>query len=319
MASKQVGATQHVLSYKPQLDGLRFFAVLFVVAYHWLPSISTISVSYFFGHAINFFFVLSSYLITSGLFSAKEKNSSLGIPKKELMRVFLLRRTIRIFPAYYTFLVVVMLVPKAGTYVRDNAGMFFSYLANYQMFNGNSWPPVTAHIWTLAVEEQFYLLWPLVIFFTPQRHLLKLFISIIIGSIVAKAICYYPAHVVPQNILIQYCLEPFAIGGLLAYKAKMTDGGWRVIKKYVNLFLYAALPFGIAIIVMQSFYFSFVLNGLLFSIVSMKIIEGAIIGYENHFGEFLQNDVVIYVGRISYGADSHLQCIKLILSKFSRA
>ena len=255
----------------------------------------------FFGHAIDFFFVLSSYLITSILFAAKEKNTSLGIPKSELLRVFLLRRTIRIFPAYYTFLVVVMVLPTIGRYVRDNAGMFFSYLVNYRIFTGHAWPPVTAHIWTLAVEEQFYLLWPLVIFFVPQRYLLHLFIAIIVGSVVAKALCYYPAPVVPQNILTQYCLEPFSLGGLLAYKARLTDEEWRVIKRYFNLFLLAILPVGIAIIAAKSFYFSFVLNGLVFSMVSLKIIEGAAIGYKNVVGKFLQNSVVIYIGRISYG------------------
>lgn len=126
---------------------------------------------------------------------------------------------------------------------------------------------------------------------------------------------YYPAKVAPQNILTQYCLEPFAIGGLLAYKAKLTDGEWRVTTRYFNLFLYAALPFGIAIIVAKSFYFSFVLNGLLFSMVSMKIIDGAAVGYRNFVGKFLQNRAVTYVGKISYGIYLYHLLIPVLLWK----
>lgn len=290
-----------VLKYNPQLDGLRFCAVLSVVCYHWLPVINNIKVNYFFGALVNFFFVLSSYLITRILFNAKEKSCRLGTSRFKAIGIFLLRRTIRIFPAYYFFLLLLLLLPTIGNEVRNNAGMYFSYLANYHIFQSHVYPAVTAHIWTLAVEEQFYFLWPILIIFIPHRHLLKTFVAIIISSVILRAVCYYPAQGIPQDILTQYCVDAFAVGGLLAFKYKAPKKEKLAINKYFNLVLYAGLPFGVLIIITQSYYFSFVLNKLLFSMVSFKIIEGAVIGYKHFTGRFLQNKVVIYLGKISYG------------------
>lgn len=293
-------ATQ-VLKFNPQINGLRFCAVLVVVCYHWLPTISDIKMSSFFGGIVNFFFVLSSYLITRILFSAKEKGIKIGIQKFRIIKIFLIRRTIRIFPAYYIFLLVLLLLPTIRNEINHNAGMYFYYLANYHIFQSPDWPVVTSHIWTLAVEEQFYLIWPLLIIFIPYRHLLKSFIIIIIGSVVLRAIVYDPAYGIRQAILTHYCVDAFAVGGLLAYKYMTSDKERIAINKYFNIVLYIGIPVGILIILTKSLYFSFVINRLLFALISLKIIEGAIIGYKNNFGKFLQNKVVMYLGSISYG------------------
>ncbi len=290
-----------VLKYNPQLDGLRFFAVLFVVCYHWIPSFRHTQFAGFLGGMINFFFVLSSYLITGILFSAKDKSEVFGIPKFKVMGVFLLRRTVRIFPAYYLFLLILMLLPFIGRDIKDNAGMYFSYLANYHIYFSNDFPSAAAHIWTLAVEEQFYVLWPLVILFVPQRHLLKTFIFLIIMSVALRAVNYFPTHGVPQAILTQYCVDAFAVGGILAYKYRAPEHERKLISKWVNIALYISIPLSIAIILFKSHYYSFVLNRLLFSIISLKIVEGAVIGYKKIFGKVLEKKPILYLGRISYG------------------
>lgn len=302
MTNKQPEASASILKYNPQLDGLRFCAVLFVVSYHWLPSIDKIPVSSFFGGVVNFFFVLSSYLITRILFSAKEKSLQLAITKGRVMLVFLMRRTIRIFPAYYLFLLIVLLLPTIGSEVREHAGMYFSYLANYHIFQSQDFPNVTPHIWTLAVEEQFYLLWPIVILFIPHRHLLKTFLFIIISSVALRALAYYQSPGVPQAILTQYCADAFAVGGILAYQYTIaSDKEKLLINKWLNIALFTGIPVGIAIIVFKSAYYSFVFNRLLFAVISMKVIDGAVKGYKSYFGRFLENRSVIYLGRISYG------------------
>jgi len=295
-----------VLSYNPQLDGLRFFAVLFVVTYHWLPSITHLEVSYFLGGLINFFFVLSSYLITKILYSAREKSINAGIPKYKMVVVFLLRRTIRIFPAYYFFLFVVMLLPIIGNEVRDHAGMYFSYLVNYQIFHDQTWPLVTPHIWTLAVEEQFYVFWPIIILFIRHRYLAKTFLLIILIGVVLRMIYYQPVDslqqsLLTQSILTQYCIDAFALGGLLAYKSTLPDSQKKIFDKILNVLFCIAIPLAILIIITKSHYFSFVINGLLLSIISMKLIEGAVLGYKGIVGKFLQHRIVVFIGRISYG------------------
>jgi len=289
-----------VIKYNPQLDGLRFFAVFFVVCYHWLPSISENDTAFFFGGFVNFFFVLSSYLITKILFSAKDKSRVANIPRYQVMLVFLMRRTVRIFPAYYVFLIVVMCLPSIGYDLRENAGSYFAYIANYTIYFKQSWPPVTSHIWTLAVEEQFYLLWPFVILFIPKRYLAKTFFFIILASLLARAVFFEPGRVIPQVILTQYAIDPFAIGGLLAYLYAIPEDARKDINKYLNIALYLAIPTSIAIIISKSYYFSFVLNGLCFSSISLKIIEGAILGYKGFLGKLLVQRVVLFIGKISY-------------------
>lgn len=301
MANEHPGTSSQVIPYNLQLDGLRFFAVLFVVCYHWLPSISEIKLSYFFGGLVNFFFVLSSYLITLILFKARQRSDNMDVSKVNVMVTFLLRRTIRIFPAYYCFLAIVFLLPTIGAAVQESPVMYISYLVNYHIFEEHLWPPVTSHIWTLAVEEQFYLVWPLFIIFIPYRHLLKTLLSLIVGSILLRAIFYYPAEGVPQDILTQFCVDSFAIGGILAYKYTVSLRERKIIDKYFRIILFIAIPAGTLIIFSQSLYLSFVFNKFFFAVVSMAVIDGAITGYKNFFGKFLQNKVVGYLGRISYG------------------
>jgi peptidoglycan/LPS O-acetylase OafA/YrhL len=308
--------SRKLIKYNPQLDGLRFCAVLFVVSYHWIPFISKLQTSFFFGGFVNFFFVLSSYLITRILFSAREKSYKNNIPRYKVIFVFLVRRTIRIFPAYYLFLVIVAFLPGIGAEIKNHAVSYYAYLSNFRMFSDHSWPPVTAHFWTLAVEEQFYLAWPLLIIFLPNRYLLRTFVLVIISSVVLKAICFSFPGGVPQDILTPFCVDAFAIGGILAYKyTRASEWECKMIDKYSSIIVYTGIPICLVIILTKSYYFSFVYNRFLFAAFSMKIIEGAIVGYRNYIGRFLQNRTVLYLGRISYGIYLYHLLIPLVFWK----
>ena len=290
------------LTYNPQFDGLRFCAVLLVASYHWIPGISQIERSFFFGGMVNFFFVLSGYLITRILFTAKMKGIQHQTPTYKVIARFWFRRVIRIFPLYYFFLCVCVLLPVIGTEVRNNAASYFLYFTNLHLVKAQYWPEITAHFWTLDVEEQFYLLWPFFIIFIPQRHLLKAFMAIIVSGILLKLFSYRPVFPVPLDILTRYNINAFAVGGILAYKyTAVTEKERRFINKCFNIVFYTGIPICLAIIITKSYYFSFVYNRFLFAVFSMKIIEGAITGYKNYFGKFLENRIVLYLGRISYG------------------
>ena len=301
---KDAGLQSHapILKYNAQFDGLRCFAVLFVLCYHWLPHTLGIQLSTFWGCAINFFFVLSSYLITMVLFSAREKGVTLGVSRYKVMGVFLLRRTIRIFPAYYFFLLLALLVPTVSSEIWHNAGAYFGYVTNYHIYESGHFHPALAHIWTLAVEEQLYLLWPLLILFVPNRHLLKTLFFFIICAVVNRFFFYNGASDVGQAILTQNCIDAFAIGAVLAYKRQFaTEGEKKLIKWFFNAGLIAALVLGSYIIITEWYYLSFVFNRLLFALVSVKIIEGAADGYKNIIGKVLEWKPIVAFGRMSYG------------------
>jgi peptidoglycan/LPS O-acetylase OafA/YrhL len=153
------------LAYIPALDGLRAFAVVGVMAYHggipWLPA-------GFLG--VDAFFVLSGFLITSLLVSEWERIRTI------VLGTFWARRARRLLPALLLLLVFVVLyarfVTPAGTYpgLRLDSLSTLFYVANWHFilvgsnyFDQTSLPSLLTHTWSLSVEEQFYVLWPLVV------------------------------------------------------------------------------------------------------------------------------------------------------------
>jgi peptidoglycan/LPS O-acetylase OafA/YrhL len=159
-------ATRHLvrMRYMPGLDGLRAFAVTAVLLYHadlnWIPG-------GFLG--VDVFFVISGYLITSLLLAEFRNQGRIGLGQ------FYLRRARRLLPALFLLLGVVGLfavifLPDEVTKLRGDTVAALLYGTNWwQIFRNLSYfeaagrPPLLQHLWSLAVEEQFYLLWPLML------------------------------------------------------------------------------------------------------------------------------------------------------------
>jgi peptidoglycan/LPS O-acetylase OafA/YrhL len=162
----------------PGLDGLRACAVFSVILFH---------AEYF--HAgwigVQVFFVLSGFLITRILLAAK-RNSEAG-PRgsaREFFCRFYWRRTLRIFPLYFLFLLVLAAafwLTRWPSRFPGAAPWLFSYTFNFARL-APDWPftPAFDHLWSLAVEEQFYLLWPAAVWFLPAKKLRRLIIAMIV-------------------------------------------------------------------------------------------------------------------------------------------
>jgi peptidoglycan/LPS O-acetylase OafA/YrhL len=217
---------------------------------------------------------------------------------------FLVRRTLRIFPAYYFYLFILLALPTGGHDVRTHAGTYFFYLSNYRTFASQTWDVLTSHLWTLAVEEQFYIAWIWVILLIPDRFLPRVFYLIIAGS-VAFRVLFYLSHpgsrteVVPLVILTPSCMDSFALGGLLAYQQYYRKTNARLL---TGIFL-AWLPVWIVLLVTRQRLVLLGVDRVFVSIGTMALINGATRGrgYTNRFGAFLQHRWVTYLGKISYG------------------
>jgi peptidoglycan/LPS O-acetylase OafA/YrhL len=219
-----------------------------------------------------------------------------------IARVFLIRRTLRIFPAYYFYLVLLILLPLSGQYIRDHAGMYFLYLSNFQIYLDQSWGNLTPHLWTLAVEEQFYLLWPWLILFTPDKHLRKVFCWIVVAGFSFRLFfsVFHPGaatETVPMVILTPACIDAFAFGALLAYQHSIGKECGPLLKKIFGF----SLPVWIGLSLLHFPAISSGFDRIFVAVFSMIIIEGAGKGYKNIAGRFLENRVVLYLGKISYG------------------
>ena len=139
----------------PALDGLRCFAILIVAMYHF-----HILAAGWIG--VQIFFVLSGFLITSILLDAKARHSGTYFTR------FYWRRTLRIFPLYFAYLAVAALafaLIAAPSAWRDLSGWLVTYTSNFsRMIVYDKGTEFFVHFLSLAVDEQFYLVWPLVVF-----------------------------------------------------------------------------------------------------------------------------------------------------------
>src|SRR5438093_1124683 len=137
----------------PALDGLRAVAVFTVIVYHF--GINAVPGDL----GVSAFFVLSGFLITWLLLREHAANGTVSL------RRFYTRRVLRIFPAYYAFLAVSFAIDSVrGQPWGSSLGLSsLFYLVNY--YNALNGHPVTsiAHAWSLGIEEQFYLLWPMLL------------------------------------------------------------------------------------------------------------------------------------------------------------
>jgi peptidoglycan/LPS O-acetylase OafA/YrhL len=162
-------AGQHV----PALDGVRGTAILLVLLFHFPAPVAWLRPFTSAGWCgVDLFFVLSGYLITGILYASA--------PKPHYFRNFYIRRCLRIFPLYYAFMILVLLVlPRfVNPYflgletLNGRIAPFLLYYSNYATVLVD-WAPVSiGAFWSLAVEEHFYLFWPMFIKVTPRNRLL---------------------------------------------------------------------------------------------------------------------------------------------------
>ncbi|RSK43726.1 acyltransferase family protein [Hymenobacter rigui] len=140
------------LAYRPELNGVRAIAVWLVVVQHWAaPPIMMGEM----GRLV--FFVLSGYLI-SGIVWKQQVYPGAPGPWRRRLGTFYLRRLLRIIPPYYCALALSALLPL--TTVREYPLWFLLPAANQLFYHLQRWGEGCGHLWTLAVDEQFYLLWP---------------------------------------------------------------------------------------------------------------------------------------------------------------
>ena len=224
----------------PSLNGLRAFSIILVILSHLLivesfPGDIKILLRPFANGEIGvrIFFVISGFLITWLLLKERERTGKINLRK------FYLRRLLRIFPVFYFYLFVVWLSGKILGNEVEPGILFVStvYLQNFS-FAGSHW--LIAHSWSLAVEEHFYLFWPLVVYWLKPN---KIKIAIVVLIVVAF---------LTRLILVKNDLETFyftlsrmdelAVGALLAVleiegKLKPSNAN-----KFIWLFLALMIP-----------------------------------------------------------------------------
>lgn len=172
----------------PMLDGIRAVAILLVLTGHSLAGLSgtswTLPALLFGETGVSLFFVLSGYLITGRMLANENTNGSLQL------RRFYRNRALRILPAFLALLISLAVLAKLGLIPAPDRITWLASVFCFRNMRGSGWE--TAHLWTLALEEQFYLLWPA--FFVLCRRRRLTLIALLIAAFTVHRALWLQGH-----------------------------------------------------------------------------------------------------------------------------
>ncbi len=304
----------------PGLDGLRAIAFLLVFFDHT-------NYLYIGWAGVQLFFVLSGFLITDILLKMKEQFAG-----SQYFIKFYGRRILRIFPLYYFYLALMTVITAILLFYgyrvnyilrfQEHLPYTLAYIYNFYIasakFSGDSW--LIGHFWSLSVEEQFYIFWPMLILLTPKQHIKKLFLAaIVLGPIIRLAITYiyrdqlFP-FLSPNMPLAVYVLpfshiDSFAMGAYIARfeipKPRFQLAVLALLVPVLGFSTYyyskgnfgeisaLGFPYPLANAMKQVWGYS--LLAYLFAVLIYTVVR------EGLFISLLQTKILQYLGKISYG------------------
>ncbi|MCC7278848.1 MAG: acyltransferase [Chromatiaceae bacterium] len=303
----------------PQFDGLRAIAVGFVLYHHWIWT-GAVSPKYnewyhyifkvpLGGLGVSIFFVLSGFLITEILSKGSLLNKN---EKKKFIVTFYIRRALRIFPIYFITISVMAFIFSVEI-VRQEFFWFALYLTNILIFIKQDFVGAATHLWTLAIEEQFYLVTPLIVVYF-ARDYWKLALGLIIVSAFVQAVCtFWLGEIRFIGLLPILSMQALAIGGLLS----LQDDISRIIERGSYLLALTML----VVFPLQAIGVVHPLLGIISSYgiiaLSVLLVAGAKRGFKGLGGAILNYYLLSYLGVISYGIYLYHNFIGIILEYFT--
>jgi peptidoglycan/LPS O-acetylase OafA/YrhL len=299
--------------HRPQLDGLRAVAVTAVMFQHfsfWGDRWG------FAGEGVKLFFVLSGYLITRILLQGRESRSR-GARWRSVISTFYIRRALRIFPLYYG-VVIVSLICNLDP-ARKIWPWLVMYTINFYQGANGYYEANFAHFWSLAVEEQFYLVWPWVVWFTPRRWLIPLaFLFLATGPCYRAYAEYSEANGVQSYVNTLASLDSLGAGAILAMAVHFYS-----VVAVRRVLRWIVFPLSLAGIVFFQFsgdvwngYANLIFSDFALSAFFAWLVYNAARGFRWIGSYTLGLAPVVYIGKISYGIYvlhefSHLFCTPL--------
>jgi peptidoglycan/LPS O-acetylase OafA/YrhL len=295
---------RHGVEHYPHLDGLRALAVFGVLVTHFLPAEHTIRRLFNWGEAgVQLFFVLSGFLITCILLRSRERIER-GQPLTRALRTFYIRRFLRICPVFYAAIALFALTDLGM--MRETWPWHVTYLSNVALIVKGGGLGHTTHFWTLAVEEQFYLVWPIAIILLPERWLFPG----VIAAAASAPVFRLAAAALPVPFFVRYALPPACLDALGLGAAYALARTFVAEPRSLNRWLAGSLVLGLAIILGLTAFGDhsrigsalntvFMRSGL--ACVSLWIVARAARGFGGIAGRVLGWWPLAYVGRISYG------------------
>jgi peptidoglycan/LPS O-acetylase OafA/YrhL len=296
----------------PSINGLRAISILLVIMHHlviqqYLPTsflgtglvpiyLSTLLQN---GHlGVNIFFVISGFLITSLMQQEEAGNKSISLKK------FYIRRTLRIFPAYF-FLLLVYFFLQLFNYIKISNASWLTAITYTKYFNWNlDW--YTSHAWSLSIEEHFYIFWPLV--FIAGNRMRKTFaISLFLLVPIIRLYLHYHTIGWMNELTIFTRIDAIAIGCIFSlYKdeiIKIISPYWTMVfcVLILALFFFPYFPILASKIKLG---FIFIPLGLTHGTIANVLIAGimmcSVFGPQGIWFKILNLKIMNYIGLLSY-------------------
>jgi peptidoglycan/LPS O-acetylase OafA/YrhL len=280
-----------------------------MVQHNWQPD----ALPWIFGRldyaelGVRLFFVLSGFLITGILIRGREMADASQGDRLAVLRNFYVRRFLRIFPVYYVTLIVVLLAGVSPA--RKVWPWLFTYTTNIYVWGHLHFLGPLGHLWTLAVEEQFYIVWPWLVLLLPRRFFRPLLLAMIVSAPLYRlyASFHYRSdtlHAFASGTLTIAVVDSLALGSLLALVVHSDSGSPqrdRALRRF--LLVPGVLVWGAVITtahygIDQHAFISLGQTGE--ALICGWIVVHAARGFQG-IGRVLELRPIAYLGKISYG------------------
>ena len=249
-----------------------------------------------------FFLTLTGFLITRILL--RERSAAEGHGGSWRRRAYLhfqKRRMVRILAPCYAAMLFAIAVGAPD--IRERLLAYFGHFSNFHMASMEGWPPGTAHYWTLAIQVQFYLLWPLVVFGVPRRWLGGVFaVCVAVAPLARLVLARWFPEIHHSEAVTVTALDYFGIGALLALAkehglqpgdARLRRAAWLAFAGYAVLYVFNELGRPLAGLGY--------LQQTLVSVVFAGLISSTLAGFGGIREWLLEHPVVQHIGRLSFG------------------
>jgi peptidoglycan/LPS O-acetylase OafA/YrhL len=290
-------------TYQPHLDGLRAIAILGVLCEHFnvaMPVLLRCGPL-----SVRFFFVLTGYFITLSLWRVRDEMTHSGNGSLMPLFRYYLARYLRIGPPFYVALAVGALLGIEG--VRANFFWLATFQANNYIAWLGYWPDSISHFWSLAVQEQFYLLWPVVVLTLPRHRFAAAMAGFILFGVAFRLICILTeTSTITRWVTLFGCIDSFAVGALIAYlkQARYLEKIpqlSRTILFAMPLAAFSCFFLGRALMTLPEDNLWLGLTESCDAIFLAWVLAVSIGGVKGRYGLFLSWKPLVYLGRISYG------------------
>lgn len=281
------------------LDGLRFLSIFAVVWHHTPFRLGWFNAENYGFLGVDLFFVISGFLIVTLLLRERDKVGTISL------RAFYIRRSLRIFPLYYGFLCAIAILYLIFNPESERALAYFADLPIYLLYLSNMFPIGLGLLWSLASEEQFYLVWP---FF--EKYFRKYIYHILIFSVLINQLMNFQRAAIAEWLgmphlndlsIMQVTFTPILLGVGLAH-ALHNKSTFIYAQKLLSA-SYATLLWLVLLVVSCSFLPDDIsgLTRLFIQIVMMLLVGSVVIREDTKLMPLLKFRPIARIGAISYG------------------